>query len=926
VGNSLVDADSVQFNVVFSEAVTGVTPADFAAVTNGVTGAAIASVTGSGGDYTVTVSGIEGSGNVGLTLTDGSDILNALGNPLDPTATVPTSGVFTIDRTLYWDPSGGASAAGGTGIWDAGNVWHVGSETGPLQPYCEDSTVIFTGTPGTVTVANNVSVASMTFLTDGYVLQGAQISLASLQTTINVNAGTATIDCGLTGGGLLTTGPGTLVLCGVDSYMLSTTITTGVVTLRNSGALPGGTTLVVSGGVLDLGGYTTAEVPTVTLQGGSIVDGGLQVDNAIDLYSGTVSADLGGTAALDKLGSGIADVSGQNNYQGGSNAAAGTLVAVFGDSLPGTAPTGAGTIIVQPTHDWSGNGDWTTGTWVLPDGTPTPWIDGSNVAIAAGADLQLSGMVDVGAITIASGASINGGTLTMPSWGGTLNLAAGNSIGSMATIDSTLAGSGGIVVTGSGSVVLNGTIALAGPTTVAGGTVDFQTPLAAPPVIAGGQAIGPGAVFNGSNESLFNMDAAMFTLVQSLFAGQTIDRTSMIRILRSADVNGIIAPNALSALETIVTPQNEARLNMPNYVAVLAGDVVNGNPANATYQGQPLGNLADQASGQLMATAINDLIDKWFYGDDLPTIPSSASYSVVAGSLFGNNPNQSLGVPSSADMGQRGVGDCYLIAALGAIADSSPSAIENMFIDNGVENGVQSWTVRFYDNAGQGYAADYVTVNALLPGYSNGSLVFAQAGVNGGYWVALAEKEYAEWNQTGREGRDGQNAYESLAAGWMQVVNEQVLGCASTTYNPSSSSVEQTVIMALQNHEAVTAAIFVNGNAALFNEIGLVSDHAYVVTGYDPTTGTFQLENPWGFYEPEALTWSELVAYGSLTVADTAGVGSNGGGSTGNVSNALGALPNGDGIAGNNVPNRLIDQTILQFLKPDDRASTSSLA
>jgi fibronectin-binding autotransporter adhesin len=297
VGNSLVDADSVQFNVVFSEAVTGVTPADFAAVTNGVTGAAIASVTGSGGDYTVTVSGIEGSGSVGLTLTDGSDILNALGNPLDPTATVPTSGVFTIDRTLYWDPSGGASAAGGTGIWDAGNVWHVGSETGPLQPYCEDSTVIFTGTPGTVTIANNVTVASMTFLTDGYVLQGAQISLASLQTTINVNAGTATIDCGLTGGGLLTTGPGTLVLCGVDSYMLSTTITTGVVTLRNSGALPGGTTLVVSGGVLDLGGYTTAEVPTVTLQGGSIVDGGLQVDNAIDLYSGTVSADLGGTAA-----------------------------------------------------------------------------------------------------------------------------------------------------------------------------------------------------------------------------------------------------------------------------------------------------------------------------------------------------------------------------------------------------------------------------------------------------------------------------------------------------------------------------------------------------------------------------------------------------------------------------------------------------
>ena len=31
---------------------------------------------------------------------------------------------------------------------------------------------------------------------------------------------------------------------------------------------------------------------------------------------------------------------------------------------------------------------------------------------------------------------------------------------------------------------------------------------------------------------------------------------------------------------------------MPSYVQVLAGDVVNGNAANATYQGKPLGNLA----------------------------------------------------------------------------------------------------------------------------------------------------------------------------------------------------------------------------------------------------------------------------------------------------------------------------------------------
>ena len=81
------------------------------------------------------------------------------------------------------------------------------------------------------------------------------------------------------------------------------------------------------------------------------------------------------------------------------------------------------------------------------------------------------------------------------------------------------------------------------------------------------------------------------------------------------------------------------------------------------------------------------------------------SYSVVAGPLFGDNPDPALDVPSSsADMQQGGLGDCYLISALGSIADSSPAAIENMIIPNGVENGMASWTVRFYyQNSVRGY-------------------------------------------------------------------------------------------------------------------------------------------------------------------------------------------------------------------------------
>ena len=226
-------------------------------------------------------------------------------------------------------------------------------------------------------------------------------------------------------------------------------------------------------------------------------------------------------------------------------------------------------------------------------------------------------------------------------------------------------------------------------------------------------------------------------------------------------------------------------------------------------------------------------------------------------------------------MAQGDLGDCYFISALGAIADSSPAAIENMIIPNGVENGMASWTVCFYYQNGSGaYVADYVTVNALLPAY-NGNLIYAREGADGSFWMPLIEKAYAQWNESGREGRDGANTYESLTDGWMQAVDAQILGSAATTYYPAADpTAEQAVIAALQNNQAVTAGIF--GSGAKFNQLGLVDSHAYEVAGYDadpssPTFGTFTLVNPWGFHEPARLTWSDLCAYSYLAVADTTG-------------------------------------------------------
>jgi hypothetical protein len=200
------------------------------------------------------------------------------------------------------------------------------------------------------------------------------------------------------------------------------------------------------------------------------------------------------------------------------------------------------------------------------------------------------------------------------------------------------------------------------------------------------------------------------------------------------------------------------------------------------------------------------------------------------------------------------LGDCYFISALGMTADASPAAIENMFLDNG--DG--TWTVRFYDNG----VADYVTVNRMLPTASSGYLVYADYGsmYNNSantLWIPLAEKAYAEWNATGKEGRDGSNTYSGIQGGDPADVFSQVLGHDAGSYLLSN---QQTMINALTSGMAVTICTDVSSLPGDALSYGLYGSHAYGVMGYNSTSKTFTLYNPWGFDQPGQLTWAELQA------------------------------------------------------------------
>jgi Calpain family cysteine protease len=326
-------------------------------------------------------------------------------------------------------------------------------------------------------------------------------------------------------------------------------------------------------------------------------------------------------------------------------------------------------------------------------------------------------------------------------------------------------------------------------------------------------------------------DAGIIGETRFYAADGALNRTEMMSILGETKDDGAVSAAEVTDLRRVLSSLGYM---MPDSVQNLTNKVLYGDPANLRSS---IGNLfAGSSDAQL-----DRLIGKWFLGTDRPIAAANTTYRYASGDLFQN------GI-SIGDIHQGAVGDCYFLATLGAYANDQANVIQNMFTDNG--DG--TFTVRFYNQG----ITDYVTVDRYLPTRSDGTAVYADW--NGGtyteadneLWVALAEKAYAQLNQSGWIGQDNTNSYEGISGGWMAPVMGQLTGTRAASQ--SINSMTQVQLINLVSADRPITAGFVSGAG-----FGVVNEHAYTITAYDATTGQFHLNNPWGNTHAD-VTWDQL--------------------------------------------------------------------
>jgi Calpain family cysteine protease len=148
--------------------------------------------------------------------------------------------------------------------------------------------------------------------------------------------------------------------------------------------------------------------------------------------------------------------------------------------------------------------------------------------------------------------------------------------------------------------------------------------------------------------------------------------------------------------------------------------------------------------------------------------------------------------------------------------------------------------------------------------YANDSSGMAYNNVNNELWVALAEKAYAQINESGWIGQDNTNTYDGIGFGWSALSLRQITGL-NAGGNAMTTQISLPFFTYTIVHVNDMMAAFNAGRMVTVNSKdsgvgpGVVANHSYILTGYNSVTGKYKLYNPWGGTDGEVeLTYSQL--------------------------------------------------------------------
>ncbi len=424
-------ASSISYTVTFDQAVTGVDASDFALTATGTASGSIASVSGSGTTYTVTVNTLAGDGTLRLDLnSSGTGIQN--GNSVAIVSGYTSGSTYSLDHTAPNAPSTPDLSTGSdSGASNSDNITNATTPTftgtaesgSTVTLYDTDgSTVLGTGTA----TGGNWSITTSTLSSGSHTLTAkasdaaGNVSSASSGLSVTIDTTVPTVSSvSVPGNGLHKAGD-----------TLSFTVNTDeAVTVDTSGGTPrlaldvGGTTVYAG---YASGSGSSALVFSYTVQAGDTDTDGIAV-NALQANGGTLTDTAGNalTPTLNSVGSTsnvlidttaptVASVSVPFNgtYVDGSNL---DFTVQFDEAV--TVNTGGGTPRIA-----------------LTIGSSTVYanyLSGSGTSSLVFRYTVQAGQQDVDGITVGSLAS-NGGTLQDAATNGaTLTL---NSVGSTALV------------------------------------------------------------------------------------------------------------------------------------------------------------------------------------------------------------------------------------------------------------------------------------------------------------------------------------------------------------------------------------------------------------------------------------------------------------------------------------------------------------